>query len=115
MASTAFTDAYVRYTTQFPTLESLGDVVEGVPKKWQAELDLQSAGAFDPVTMTAIGFEGGNSSGSRNFAAITLVRALYAVRALRDPDYTNPYTQPVPEPIAGVRIGSIVRLGTGCN
>ncbi len=112
MVSTAFADAYVRYLTKFPTLASLGVAdADGFPAAWKAELDAQSDGAFDPVTFTALTLEGGNAAGSRNFAPIHLVRALYAIRAVRDPAFVNPYSEPIPEPIAPVRIGSIVRLG----
>ena len=114
MASTAFADAYVKYLTQFPTLVSLGTPVDGMPPAWKAELDAVSGGAFDPVTFTALTLEGGNAAGSRNFAQMQLVRALYAVRALRDPDFTNPYTLPIPEALAPQPIGFRVRLGLGC-
>lgn len=103
----AFRDAYVRYFAQFPTLESLG--VNAVA--WGAELNAVQPGAFDPVTWTAVTLEGGNASGRSNFAQMELVRALHAIRALRDPTYVNPYTLDIPEPMAGKRIGFVVQLG----
>lgn len=109
MASAAFTDAYVKYLTQFPTLLSLGTDAA----TWLAELAAVSPAAFDAVTATSLSLEGGNMAGSRNFPQMDLVRALYAVRAARDPDFTNPYSEPIPEPMAGKRLGSIIRLGYG--
>lgn len=114
MASTAFADAYVKYLTKFPTLLALGSAdADGYPAAWKAELDAVSSGAFDPVIFTSLTLEGGNAAGSRNFAEMHLVRALYAVRAVRDPAFTNPYTQPIPDALAPQPIGFRVRLGTG--
>lgn len=105
----AFVDAYVKYCTQFPTLGSLGS--GNPPDAWLAELNSVSASAFDPVTFTDLTLEGGQAAGRLNFEQMHLVRALYAVRAARDPAFVNPYSQPIPEPMTGKRIGHIVRLG----
>ncbi len=105
MAS-AFTDAYVRYFTKFPDKASLGE--GATPAVWKAELDAVSGAAFDPILMTAGTLEGGNVGGSRNFESMHLVRALYAIRALRDPDFVNPYDNVPLEP--PVRMGAVVRM-----
>lgn len=107
MASEQFHDAYVKYLTQFPTLASLGTDAAA----WLAELNAVSPEAFDALFATSGNVEGGNIAGQRNFPAMQKVRALHAVRATRDPDYTNPYSEAPPEPMAGKRIGSIIRLG----
>lgn len=112
MASAAFTDAYVKYLTQFPDKASLGS--GDPPDAWAAELAKQQPEAFDPVQARSLNVEGGNMAGVGNFDAINLVRALYAVRATRDPDYVNPYATEAPQPMAGVRIGTIVRMTGGC-
>jgi hypothetical protein len=109
MASAAFTDAYVRYLTQFPTRESLGE--GNPPAAWKAELDAVDPLAFDQIKATSLSFEGGNMAGVSNFEQMQKVRALHAVRAKRDPSYVNPYTEEIPEPMRGKRIGSIVRQG----
>lgn len=109
MPSTPFTDAYVKYLTQFPTKESLG--AGDPPATWAAELAKQQPEAFDAVKALNISLEGGNVSGVSNFSAIHHVRALYAVRQARDPDFVNPYTQPIPEPMIGKRMGTLVQLG----
>lgn len=109
MASAAFTDAYVKYLTQFPTKDSLG--AGDPPAAWKTALDAIDPLAFDQIKATALTFEGGNMAGISNFEQMHKVRALYAVRATRDPDFVNPYSQPIPEPIAGKRIGTVVRLG----
>lgn len=107
MPSTPFTDAYVQYLSKFPTLDSLGEDAA----TWQAELDKVSPTAFDAVKALQLSLEGGNVGGVSNFEQMHRVRALYAVRALRDSAFVNPYTLPVPEPMIGKRLGSIVRLG----
>lgn len=111
MPSTQFADAYVKYLTLFPSKESLGE--DDPPTTWKAELDRVSPGAFDQIRATQLTLEGGSLAGVSNFAQMHLVRALYAVRAKRDTDFVNPYTdEEVPEPMRGKRMGSIVRLGT---
>ena len=107
MADPAYIDALVHYRTKFPTLASLGTDAA----TWKAELDSVTPLAFDPITGTSISNEGGSVAGVRNFAQMHKVRALYARRAELDASYTNPYTLPVSEPLAGKRIGHIVRIG----
>lgn len=94
MSAAAFQDAFVKYLTQFPDLASLGE--GDPPAAWQAELEAVSPGAFATIreSSKSTSFDGGSYavSGTAGFAPMHLVRALYAVRAHRDPDFVNPYT-----------------------
>ena len=105
MASIAFQHAYVHYLTTFPTLASLGTAAA----TWLAELAAVTPDAFDSTLALSMSLTDGNASGIANFSALLKVRALHAVRALRDPDYTDPYTLAVPaQAPSGVRIGFVV-------
>ena len=76
---------------------------------WAAELAAVTPDAFDSTLALSMSLTDGNASGIANFSALLKVRALHAVRALRDPDYTDPYTLAVPaQAPAGVRIGFVV-------
>lgn len=103
-----YQDAFVHYLTKFPTKDSLG--TGNPPDVWSSELDSVAAVALDPILATSANLEGGNVSGQRGFAMQNRLRALHAVRAERDSDYVNPYSQPIEYPAPAKRTGTIIRL-----
>jgi hypothetical protein len=108
MPSEDFIDAYARACRQFPTLTSLGTLPAAAA--WTAAVEAIDPTAFDAITGTNLNVEGGSISGVLNFNQRTLIRALYARRAVLDSDFINPYTSAIPEPLAGQRCGFVVNL-----
>lgn len=111
MADSDYLDAVVHYRTKFPTLASLSTTGSDLAL-WNAELASASGGAFDAITGTQIALEGGNVGGVLNFRQKYLVRALHAVRAELDTEYTNPYTVPVESPKPFFRMGTVATFNT---
>ena len=110
MPEASYLDALVHYRVTFPTLADLG--VGNPPAAWKAALDEATEVALAPVLVTSAG--GGidsTSSGSRNFPQALRLRALHALRAELDPDYSNPYLIAAVDPVQPRRMGSIIRLG----